>query len=37
MAMLPKKRETDKDDENIKGLAELTADLGIAYEPNSVE
>jgi hypothetical protein len=37
IAMLPKKRETDKDDENIKGLAELTADLGIAYVLVSVE
>ena len=31
-AMLPKHRETDKDDENIKGLAELVADLGVAYQ-----
>ena len=29
--MLPKKRDTDETDENIKGLAELVADLGIAY------
>lgn len=30
-AMLPKKRESDEKDENIKGLAELVADLGVAY------
>ena len=29
--MLPKKRDSDDKDENIKGLAELTADLGLAY------
>ena len=30
--MLPKKRESDEQDDNIKGLAELVADLGIAYQ-----
>src|ERR1035437_7995166 len=36
-AMLPKHRETDTDDENIKGLAELVADLGIAYALEGAE
>ena len=36
-AMLPKRRETDTDDENIKGLAELVADLGIAYALEGAE
>jgi hypothetical protein len=35
--MLPKHRETDTDDENIKGLAELVADLGIAYALEGAE